>query len=185
MTTTPATPPPDDKDWTWVLSAPCPECGFDATQWDLPGLADLCRATVPGYRAALARTDARTRPAPTVWSSSEYGAHVRDVHRIFAERMAWVLREDTPTFANWDQDATAAEQRYDLQDPAVIADELADAAEQVAVLYADIAPESWGRRGLRSNGSAFTVLTLARYHLHDVVHHLVDVENTPEKKPEN
>ena len=21
---------PDDKDWTWVLERPCPECGFDA-----------------------------------------------------------------------------------------------------------------------------------------------------------
>lgn len=35
--------------------------------------------------------------------------------------------------------------------------------------------EDWERRGLRSNGSEFTVLTLAQYFLHDVVHHLHDV----------
>ena len=22
---------PDDKDWTWVVQRPCPECGYDAT----------------------------------------------------------------------------------------------------------------------------------------------------------
>ena len=31
------------------------------------------------------------------------------------------------------------------------------------------------RRGIRSNGSEFTILTLAQYFLHDVVHHLHDV----------
>jgi hypothetical protein len=33
----------------------------------------------------------------------------------------------------------------------------------------------WDRRGLRSNGSQFTVLTLGQYFLHDLAHHLVDV----------
>jgi hypothetical protein len=34
---------------------------------------------------------------------------------------------------------------------------------------------AWDRPGLRSNGSRFTVASLGRYHLHDVVHHLRDV----------
>jgi hypothetical protein len=32
---------PEDKDWTWVLSRPCTECGFDAsacTEGRIPGL---------------------------------------------------------------------------------------------------------------------------------------------------
>ena len=33
----------------------------------------------------------------------------------------------------------------------------------------------WERRGSRSNGSQFTVATLAGYFLHDVEHHLHDV----------
>ena len=40
-------------------------------------------------------------------------------------------------------------------------------------------PDQWQRTGRRSNGSAFTVETLGRYHLHDVVHHLWDVGVTP------
>jgi hypothetical protein len=37
----PEAPLPDDKDWTWVVEEPCPECGFDPTfdgdQWDRRG----------------------------------------------------------------------------------------------------------------------------------------------------
>ncbi len=33
----------------------------------------------------------------------------------------------------------------------------------------------WDRPGRRSNGSEFTIDTLACYHLHDVEHHLHDV----------
>ncbi|MFE3823457.1 hypothetical protein ACFXO8_35465, partial [Nocardia tengchongensis] len=32
------------------------------------------------------------------------------------------------------------------------------------------------RGGLRSNGSAFTIDSMARYFLHDLVHHVHDVE---------
>jgi hypothetical protein len=41
--------------------------------------------------------------------------------------------------------------------------------------------DGWGRRGTRSNGDVFTVESLGRYHLHDVVHHLWDVR--PQESP--
>ena len=63
-----------------------------------------------------------------MWSPLEYGAHVRDVYRLFDERLALMLTEDEPTFADWDQDVTAREQRYAEQDPEVVADELEAAA---------------------------------------------------------
>ena len=53
--------------------------------------------------------------------------------------------------------------------------ELLDAARGVAELYASVTEATRGRRGLRSNGDEFTVESLGRYHLHDVVHHLHDV----------
>ncbi len=34
---------------------------------------------------------------------------------------------------------------------------------------------AWSRRGLRSNGSEFTIATIALYHLHDIVHQAWDV----------
>ena len=170
---------PDTKDWTWVLDRPCPECGFDAgvvTRADLPG---SIVANAEGWRQALLRAGVTERPRPGVWSPAEYACHVRDVHLLFEERLRLMLDQDDPSFANWDQDVTAVEQRYDLQDPAVVGPELVDAAARVASTYASVAEGRWGRVGRRSNGSVFTVESLGRYHLHDVVHHLWDVGFDP------
>ena len=166
---------PDTKDWTWVLERRCPECGFDAPAVDRETLADQIRATTIRWRAALAQEDCAVRPADNIWSPLEYGCHVRDVHRVFDERVRRMLTEGDPAFDNWDQDVTAVEQRYDEQDPAVVADELVMAADAVAARYAGVFGHAWDRTGRRSDGRVFTVDTLGRYHLHDVVHHLVDV----------
>ena len=166
---------PDTKDWTWVLDRPCPECGYDAATTDPSGVGDAVRAAVPRWQAALARPDARQRPQPTVWSPLEYGAHVRDVLRIFDERLRLMLAQDDPLFANWDQDATAVAERYDLQDPALVSDELAAAAAVIAADFDAVPADAWDRPGRRSNGSVFTVASFAVYFLHDVVHHLWDV----------
>ena len=175
MSETPAPIEPDDKDWTWVLLRPCPECGFDPSTVSASAVGATVRTTVPRWAKALARPDVRQRPAPAVWSALEYGAHVRDVFRLFDERLRLMLDEDDPLFANWDQDATAVADRYDLQDPAVVADELAAAAATIAADYDAVPDDAWERPGRRSNGSVFTVRTLGVYLLHDVLHHLHDV----------
>ena len=175
MGSTPDAITPDTKDWTWVLERPCPECGFEASAHDVSDLPDLLEATASSWTQVLGRGDATDRPRPEVWSALEYGCHVRDVHVLFAERVRLMLAEDVPTFANWDQDVTAVERDYGSQDPATVAAELLEAARAVAMLYATVTDAMRGRRGLRSNGDEFTVETLGRYHLHDVVHHLHDV----------
>ncbi len=124
---------------------------------------------------ALQGLQARVRPGPLVWSPLEYACHVRDVCEVFGARLDLILTQEGPRFANWDQDATAVQSRYDEQDPAVVAQELAERAEVLARAYATMPPESWDRPGYRSDGSAFTVLTLGRYLLHDVEHHVYDV----------
>jgi hypothetical protein len=58
----------------------------------------------------------------------------------------------------------------------VVSAELTAEGEQAAASFARVEESQWGRTGLRSNGSEFTVLTLAQYFLHDVVHHLADVD---------
>ena len=175
----PAEITPDTKDWTWVLDTTCPECGYDAgAVADLAEVARELRRTADDWALALRAPGATTRPRPDVWSPAEYGAHVRDVHGVFAGRLELMLSADAPDFANWDQDATALEERYDLADPAVVAAELPEAAAAVAHGYAAVPDDAVGRTGLRSDGSAFTVASLARYHLHDVVHHLWDVRAT-------
>lgn len=166
---------PDTKDWTWVLDRPCPECGYDAASVDPGRLGALVRDNAAAWAVVLADPAATERPDPGTWSPAEYACHVRDVDRLFAERLDLMLTQDDPTFPNWDQDATALEERYDLQDPAVVREELLAAAETVAAAYDAVPAGAWERRGLRDNGSEFTVDTFGRYHLHDLVHHLWDV----------
>jgi DinB family protein len=166
---------PDVKDWTWVLERPCPECGYDGPGVAPQRLADLLHENTRGWYAVLDDADCAVRPAPHLWSRLEYACHVRDVHEVFARRVELMLAEDDPSFENWDQDATAVEERYDEQDPATVAVELVERAAVAAAAYAGVRPDQWQRTGRRSNGSVFTVETLGRYHLHDVVHHLWDV----------
>jgi len=166
---------PDTKDWTWVLERPCPECGLAAGAVDGDQVPALVRAYAIRWAEVLRRPDAATRPAPGVWSPLEYACHVRDVCRVMQGRAELMLTEEHPTFANWDQDATAVEDRYGGQDPAVVATELTAAADSVARVFAAVTGEQWARRGMRSNGSSFSVGTLAQYFVHDVAHHLHDV----------
>ncbi|MDM7829983.1 DinB family protein [Cellulomonas edaphi] len=177
MTTPDAAPAiePDEKDWTWVLRERCPECGFTAADVDPEAIGGTVRDLAPRWVAALHRPGARERPDAGTWSTLEYGAHVRDVLRIFGGRLQLMLEQDDPPFDNWDQDATALADRYDLQDPTVVADELADAADETAARFDAVPDDAWERTGRRSNGSDFTVRTLGQYFLHDVVHHLHDV----------
>lgn len=171
---------PDTKDWTWVLREPCPECGFVAADLARAELGTLLREDAAGWAAVLSLPDTAVRPDDGTWSPLEYACHVRDVHRIFGDRLALMLAEDEPTFANWDQDEAALAGRYAEQDPGAVAADLVAAAAAVAAQYDALgdAPEAtWQRRGLRSNGSEFSVESIARYHLHDVLHHTHDVRD--------
>lgn len=166
---------PDGKDWTWTLTRPCPDCGFTAGAVPSGDIARLAREFAAPWARVLTRPNVAYRPAPTVWSALEYAGHVRDVYRLFDRRARLMLSEDNPQFADWDQDAAAVEGGYGGQDPALVAAELAAAAEAYAGTYDRVAQDQWERSGIRSNGSAFTVRTLGQYALHDLRHHLWDV----------
>ena len=167
---------PDEKDWTWVLSRPCGECGFEASTVTPSTVPGSVESMLPRWRAVLRRPDAAERPDDSTWSPLEYACHVRDVFSLFDRRLNLMLTDDHAKFENWDQDRTAVESDYAGSDPAVVSAELTAEGEQVASSFAQVKESQWGRTGLRSNGSEFTVLTLAQYFLHDVTHHLVDVD---------
>jgi DinB superfamily len=171
----PAVPEPDDKDWTWTLLRRCPDCGFDAGATSVSDVPDLVDDVLARFGARLADPDATTRPAPAIWSTAEYGCHVRDVCLIFDERLRAMLVEDDPLFANWDQDETALAQGYWRQPPARVGAELSAAGAQISATIRDVTGEQAARSGRRSNGSVFTVETLIQYFAHDLVHHGHDI----------
>jgi hypothetical protein len=168
-------PDPDDKDWTWVITRACAECGFDGPSVPHADIPPLTRRYAQSLATTLGRPDAATRPAPAVWSPLEYACHVRDVCLIFAARLNLMLTEDDPQFENWDQDATAITERYEAQNPAEVGPQLQAAASAIAEAFAVVTNPQWSRPGRRSNGSVFTVDTFACYFLHDLAHHVWDV----------
>lgn len=171
----PPAPTPDDKDWTWVLVRPCPECGFDTRTVDLADVGDLVRTNATTWQSVLGRSDVRDRPEPDTWSPLEYGCHVRDVFRLYLVRLELMLGQDGAHYPNWDQDETAITERYDRSDPATVAAELTTAAAALADRFDSITPDQTARTGQRSDGATFTVDTFARYFVHDPIHHLWDV----------
>jgi hypothetical protein len=166
---------PDSKDWTWVLSRPCPECGFDVSAFPRESIGSMIRDNAAQWQQVLARDNVRQRPDDATWSPLEYACHVRDVLRLYDFRLGLMLTEDDPLYPNWDQDATAVQERYGEQDPRQVGEELNAAAETVAGHFDGLAEADWSRPGRRSDGAAFTVESFARYFAHDWIHHLWDV----------
>jgi hypothetical protein len=170
---------PDDKNWTWVLDRRCPDCGFDASSCTFAAVPELVRANASRWEELLGNGAIHPgRPDPVVWSPLEYACHVRDVYELFDERISLMLTEWDPLYPNWDQDVTAVADRYEEQDPAAVVNRLLVAAEAMATRLEGIAPNDRQRPGRRGDGALFTVDTMARYMIHDPIHHVWDVTNT-------
>jgi hypothetical protein len=166
---------PDTKDWTWVLDRRCPECGLDTSTINRDEIPALLRANAATWQDVLTRPDVRHRPDEQTWSPLEYAAHVRDVCRVYLERLNLMLTTDSPNYPNWDQDVTAVEDRYSEQNPTTVAQELTDAADRLANDFARVNGTTWQRTGNRGDGAQFTIDTFARYLVHDLIHHIHDV----------
>ena len=167
---------PDDKDWTWVVQRPCPECGFESSTVARERVAPMLLENAASWQEVLSRGDGvRERPTDDRWSPLEYACHVRDVFRLYDYRLGLILIVDDPTYPNWDQDDTSISERYGDQDPGIVAVELQAAADQIASRFAMVRDEQWSRTGNRSDGARFTIESFSRYLVHDVVHHIYDV----------
>ena len=159
-----------------MLEKPCAECGFDVRTFPRDLIGSMIRDNARRWQSVLAHPDVARRPSDDRWSALEYACHVRDVFRLYDERLRMMLEHDDPEYPNWDQDATAVEQRYLEQDPRRVARELLEAADGLAERFEDVEGTQWRRTGTRSDGARFTIESFARYLIHDPIHHLHDVE---------
>lgn len=166
---------PETKNWTWVLERECEQCGFDARTIAADDIARLSRDAGEPWSELLAHPLARMRPNDSTWSALEYGCHVRDVFGMTEYRLGRMLNEDDPRFANWDQDETAVAERYELQNPNVVAGEIVATAAIVTGMFETVTGAQWSRPSMRSDGSRFTIESFGKYVLHDLMHHIVDV----------
>ncbi len=168
----------DATDWQRIVERErCEQCGLRAS--------DIGRGELPGrlrdegaqWRATLlAGSDIanRTRPSASRWSALESCAHVRDVLHHFRDRIALALATDDPAFGWWDHDAAVLDDGYNLQDPETVAAELAQWSELLADDLVGLDDAAWSRSGTRRPGERFSIEGLARFALHESVHHRRD-----------
>lgn len=162
----------------------CPECHLDYGELHPPIAINTIKSLPRRYTEALAPqpdedTDAlvRTRPAEGVWSPLEYAAHVADVMDPFVVTVERINTEDNPDLSEafWDQDARAAEQRYNEKDPSAVLAQLKDGAERLVTAAEKVGASSWTRMGHFAWGDR-DLLTMLQNAAHEGVHHLKDLE---------
>jgi hypothetical protein len=149
-------------------------CPRDAlSRWIIDVAAEVAQAV-----RALDDATARHRPAAGVWSPLEYACHVRDVLVFQDRRVQQAQAEDEPTFAPMNRDERAVSERFNEQDRVAVADETTAAAAALAATL-DALPElGWERTGGYGHPrpQAVTVEWVARHTVHELVHHLLDIE---------
>ncbi|TBT83357.1 DinB family protein [Propioniciclava sinopodophylli] len=169
---------PDTKDWTWVLERPCPECGFDPASVVPTSVPRIIVEASDRFGLALEEADAGVRTTPGVWSTVEYGQHVADVLEVMTDRLGLILDAEGAgaSFADWDQDAAAVEKEYWKANTHVTAILIKERAAAAAEAWGEPTAEQWEWSGRRGDGVTFTAAALGRYLVHDLLHHLHDVD---------
>jgi hypothetical protein len=172
--------------WQWARAQTdrCPQCGLHPADMERDALGNELLGSAAAWRAFLLGADdgyLRTIPGPGIFSPIQYGAHVRDIQRAYADRILLMMDEDNPVFpqlnpneAEWDG--------YNHLGVVELADDIAAQARRLAEILDTLQPEDWSRTMIRDGGSdgvfEFTVVGLANYAVHESHHHLLDANGT-------
>jgi len=157
------------------------ECGFVHDNVPADSVPRALRERAGQYARVLADAapDAlRARAAPGVWSALEYACHVRDVLEVQRERLHLALTTERPRFEPMGRDERVERDGYNEQDPAEVADALVGAASQLAADLQALDPDGWRRTGVYNwpEVAERTMEWMARHTLHELEHHLGDME---------
>ena len=168
---------PDEKDWTWVLRRPCPECGLDTSSFARAGIPAMIVANAAAWREPLAAADATRRPQ----ARQVVTARVRlpcarrpEAVRLPAQPDADRGRPALPELGPG-RDRDRGPLRHPGPRHGRPTSSSAAAEAITGPLRLASAKRSGTAQGRRSDGAAFTVETFTRYLVHDPVHHLYDV----------
>ena len=76
-----------------------------------------------------------------------------------------------------DRDERPVRDRYNEQDPAVVAEQVADRAAALAAAFESLAPEAWERTAIHPypEPAPRSLAWMARHVVHEGNHHLLDI----------
>jgi hypothetical protein len=172
--------------WQWARAQTdrCPQCGLQPGTMDHALLGAQLLDLAGSWRAFLMGADdtyLRTNPAPGIFSPIQYGAHVRDIQRVYGDRILLMLKEDDPVFPQFNPDEDAWN-GYNRLNPASLAGDIEGQAGRLAGILEQLEPDDWSRTMTRDGGHdgvyQFTVAGLASYAVHESHHHLLDANGT-------
>ena len=169
----------DDDAWFALVSGDerCIGCGMQPAELPARALGAQIRDEVHAFGELLAEADddaVRRRPAPATWSALEYGVHVRDLLTVFAERVIRTLAEHEPELGWWDHEAAIADGMANESDVGAVVDDLGRNAAKLSEALRLVSDEDWMRVGTRRADERFTIELMARFALHEVLHHRDD-----------
>jgi DinB superfamily len=168
--------------WQWAKAQTecCPQCGYHPGSMQRAALAGQLMGAAAEWRVFLRGADdtyLRTNPEPGVFSPLQYGAHVRDIVRVYGDRILVMLHEDNPVFPQFNPDETVWDS-YNRLGREALADDLEAQARRLAGILGRLHPYQWDltmtRDGGRDGVYTFTVAGLASYAVHEAHHHLLD-----------
>lgn len=166
----------------------CGECGFEYDHLPRDEISAALTAIAEQYVARLTASDddaLRRRPRPEVWSPLEYSAHVRDVLEVQRERVMVALLHDAPTFEPMGREERVVEWRYNEQEPSVVGRAIRQGSADLATVLDSLDDRGWARIGIYNwpTRQERDVLWIARHTVHEMAHHLVDVNRSLQGQP--
>jgi hypothetical protein len=155
---------------------------MNAAQVPKESLGPRLLESASAWRAFLSNADEahlRTNPEPGVFSPLQYGAHVRDIERVYSDRIELAIVQDNPTFPQFNPDNDVWD-LYNKMGAEELADDLEAQARRLATILGHLAEDQWDRTLTRDGGKdgmfTFTVHGQACYAVHESHHHLLDAE---------
>ncbi len=164
--------------WEWIRIQrdPCPQCHQHPAALPPGTLGALALTSAAAWRSFLAQADdafLRRSPAPGHWSPIQYGAHARDMLRVFGDRILLAVAEDNPSvpWLHLEAEERAAYNRLGVE---ALADDLAAQATRFQAVVAGCRGPDWTRTAMRDGLDRLTVRGLACFGIHEAHHHLLD-----------
>ncbi len=158
----------------------CGGCGFEYREETAPNAPAQIVADGRAIAALVREPGAavRSRRDLQQWSVLEYACHVRDILLVQRERVLAARWLDCPSFNPMGRDERVDLDGYAEQDPIAVARQLEDAAVMFANVLSRLGTAEWDRTVVYTYPvkRVRTLSWVAVHTLHEVVHHLRDVQ---------